>query len=191
MTAPGLSVVVTICATTFFGAVAGDRVCFCPWLFHFELFRVSLLVQVATPLHILSSRLYTRRHPSSVCNPASDPERVLRVRLHKLSSRTLLVNLGQEALSDIHLLFTSQVRHNIMDMYAPCNFSNILGYPNALPSVGIDKLPSFQGDNAISVNLYLRDFSIWMAKYARSPDFDHEDVRMTLFILTLGGDAHE
>ena len=30
-----------------------------------------------------------------------------------------------------------------------------------------------------------------MAKYARSADFDPKDVRMTLFILTLGGDAHE
>ena len=30
-----------------------------------------------------------------------------------------------------------------------------------------------------------------MAKYARSADFDHEDARMTLFILTLGGDAYD
>lgn len=164
---------------------------FCPWFFHFELFCVSFLVQVATPLHILSSKVYTRRHPSILCNPTPDPEKVLRVRLHKLASRTLLGNLGQEALSDIHLLFKGQVRHSIMDMYAPCDFSNIPRYPNDIPSVGIDKLPNFQGDNAISANSHLRDFSIWMAKYARSADFDHEDVRMTLFILTLGGDAYD
>lgn len=78
-----------------------------------------------------------------------------------------------------------------MDMYAPCDFSNIIGYPNDILSIGIDKLPNFQGNNAISANSHLRDFSIWMAKYGRSDDFDHEDVIMTLFILTLGGDAYD
>lgn len=78
-----------------------------------------------------------------------------------------------------------------MNIYASYDFSNIPGYPNDLPVLGIDKLPSFQGDNAISANSHLRDCSIWMAKYARSADFDHEDVRMTFFMLTLGGDAHE
>jgi len=70
-------------------------------------------------------------------------------------------------------------------------FSNIPGHPNDLPSLGIDKLPNFQGDNAINTSTHLRDFSIWMAKYVRSADFDHEDVRMTLLILTLGGDAYD
>ena len=155
----------------------------------FELFRVSLPVRVATPHHILSSRVYTRRHPSSLCNPAPDPKKALRVRLHKLSSRTLLVNLGQEALSDIRLLFTRPVEHDIMDIFSPCKFANIRGYPNDTPKHGMDKLPIFQGDNAISANSHLKAFSSWLGKYARSADFNHEDVKMTLFVLSLEGDA--
>lgn len=78
-----------------------------------------------------------------------------------------------------------------MDVFAPCDFSNIQGYPNDIPKHGMDKLPVFLGNNAISANSHMQDFSLWMGKYARVVDFNHEDVRMTLFVLTLEGDAHK
>ena len=138
---------------------------------------------MATPLASSSTRICTRRHPSSLINPTPDPEKVLRVRLHKLSSRTLLVNLGQEALSDIHSLFCDPLQHDIMDLYALCNFANIQGYPHDFPQAGMDKLPSFQGNNAVSVKSHLNAFTGWWNKWARSNNF--EDVKMCCFILTL------
>jgi len=53
----------------------------------------------------------------------------------------------------------------------------------------MDKLPTFQGNTAVSVNTHLKDFSSWLGKYARAADFNHEDVKMTLFVLTLEGNA--
>ena len=103
---------------------------------------------MATPLASPSTRIYTRRHPSSLINPTPDPERVFRVRLHKLSSRTLFDNLGQEALSDIHSLFCDLPQRDIMDVYGPCNFANIQGYPHDLPEM--DKLPIFQGNECLT-----------------------------------------
>ena len=73
-------------------------------------------------------------------NPTPDPEKVFRVRLNKLSSCAHLDNLGQEALSDIHSLFSDPNQQDIMDdLYLPCNFVNIQGYPHDLPTTGMDK----------------------------------------------------
>ena len=76
-----------------------------------------------------------------------------------------------------------------MDVFAPCNFANIQGYLNDPPENGIDKLPSFQGNNAISVDAHLKSFGSWVGKYARVVDYNHEDVKMRLFVLTLEKDA--
>lgn len=53
-----------------------------------------IFVRVATPLPSSSTGACTRTNPSSLANPAPDPEMALRVRLHKLSSHTLLDNIG-------------------------------------------------------------------------------------------------
>ena len=55
---------------------------------------------------------------------------------------------------------------DIMDLFAPCNFANIQGYPNDLPNNGLAKLPSFQRNNAISVMAHKKAFSSWLGKYA-------------------------
>ena len=99
---------------------------------------------MANPLLSSSTRARTRKHPSSLVNPTSDPEKVLRVGLHKLSSCTLLVNLGHESLFDIHLLFPYSAEQDIMDLFASCNVANIQGYPHDLPENGLDKLPSLR-----------------------------------------------
>jgi len=121
-------------------------------------------------------------------SPTPDLEKVFRVRLHKLSSRTLLVNLEQEAFSDIHLLFPNSTEQDIMDLFTPCNFVNIQGYPHDLLENHFDKLPTFQGNNAVSVNAHLKAFSSWLGKYAKGVDYNHGDVKMSLFVLSLEGD---
>ena len=74
-----------------------------------------------------------------------------------------------------------------MDMYTPCNFSNILGYPNDIPKHGMDKLPIFQGNNAISVNAHLKAFGSWQGKYTRVVDYNHDVVKISLFVLPWRG----
>ena len=144
---------------------------------------------VATPFSSFSSRICMRRHLGSLVNPTLDPEKVLRVRLHRLSSRTLLVNLDREALSDIHSLFCDPFQQDIMDIFAPCNFANIQGYPNDLPNNGMDMLPSFQGNNVVSAMDHIKAFSCWLGKHARGVDYNHEDGKMSLFVLSLEEDA--
>lgn len=73
------------------------------------------------------------------------------------------------------------------DLFAPCNFTNIPGYPYQFPDrVGkaIDELPLFQGNNA---ETHLKNFSHCMSKYR--PYTDYEDVKMKLFVLLLENDA--
>lgn len=142
---------------------------------------------MATPLPSSSIGTCTRTNPSSLANPALDPKRPLRARLHMLSSRTLLVNLGQEALCDIHSLFLNLPILDIMDIYGPLNFANIQGYPHNLPNNGLDKLPVFQGNNAITVKNHLYTFQTWWAKFAHVQNY--EDVQMKCFVLTLEQDV--
>lgn len=50
-------------------------------------------------------------------------------------------------------------------------------------------MPSFQGNNAISAQAHLKVFSAWLGKHARNVNYNHEDVKMHLFFLTLEEDA--
>ena len=145
---------------------------------------------MATPLTSSSIRTYTRRHPSSLVNPTPDPERVFRVRLHKLASRTLLNNLDQEALSDIHSLFCDPPQPDIMGDFRPCNFANIQGYPHNMPQKGMNKLPVFQGNDAVSVKSHLFAFNNWWNKFAVTNN-NFDDVKMKTFVLTFGEDVHD
>jgi hypothetical protein len=58
-----------------------------------------------------------------------EPERVYRRRINRLAPRRLLESLGEEAISDIHLLFvhnnpTTTNPNSIMgDLLRPCNFA--------------------------------------------------------------------
>lgn len=144
---------------------------------------------MATPLYSFPTRVCTKRNTNTLINPTPDPEKVFRVRLNRLSSRAHLDNLGQEALSNIHSLFSDPIQQDIMDdLYLPCNFSNIQGYPRDLPTTGMDKLSSFQGNNAVIVKDHLNRFRHFINKWG-SANVAHEDVRMKLFVLSLEEDA--
>ena len=77
-----------------------------------------------------------------------------------------------------------------MDLFSPCNFANIQGYPNGLPNNGMERLPTFQGNNAVSAKAHLFAFAGWWNKFAVLNN-DFEDVKMKLFILTFEQDAME
>jgi hypothetical protein len=86
------------------------------------------------------------------------------------------------------LLFAS---NNFAEMavYAPCDFSAINNYPHALPEKAIEKLPSFQGNNAISAKIHVKSFMRCINKWCAAHDY--EDVKMKLFVLSLEDDASD
>ena len=75
-----------------------------------------------------------------------------------------------------------------MDIFAPCNFANIQGYPHDVPQM--DKLPSFQGNEAVSVKSHLFAFANWWNRFAVANN-NFDDVKMRLFVLTFDQDVIE
>jgi hypothetical protein len=104
-----------------------------------------------------------------------EPEKVYRRRLAKVSSRRILDHLGFESISDIHLLFGNNNSSLEMAIYDPCDFSAINGYPHAIPEKAIEKLPSFQGNNAINAKTHIKDFMRCINKWCVAHDY--EDVK--------------
>jgi ribonuclease HI len=155
---------------------------------------------VATPLN--KSVKYTTRNTSQgVIYSFLEPEKVYRRRLNRLAPRRLLESLGEEALTDIQYLF--QTNNNQSTVNTPTNnpnvvmsaflrplkFTAIQGAPHAIPDKAIEKLPCFQGNNAISAHSHVLNFDLCVLKYCRG--HDEEDVKMTLFVYSLEGDAAE
>ena len=86
-------------------------------------------------------RYSTRSHSGGLLNSLAELERVYRRRLNRLAPRRLLATLGEEAISDIHLLFAQNNQPSPMDdLCKPCDFSNIIGYPHDVPDKAIEKL---------------------------------------------------
>ena len=69
----------------------------------------------------------------------------------------------------------------------PLNFAAIQGAPHQVPEKAIDKLPTFQGDNATSAKSHISKFEMCLTKFCRG--HTQEDVKMTLFVYSLEGDA--
>jgi hypothetical protein len=120
---------------------------------------------VATPLNH-SLRYPTRSNPQGWVDSFPEPERVYRRRINKLAPRRLLESLGEEAISDIHLLFAHNNPTTTMgDPLSPCNFANIQGYPHPVPDKAIEKLPSFQGNNDVSARSHIVNFNMCSLKW--------------------------
>jgi hypothetical protein len=120
---------------------------------------------------------------------------VYRRRINRLAPRRLLKSLGEEAISDIHLLFahnnptTTNPTSTMGDLLRPCNFINIQGAPHSIPDKAIEKLSSFQGNNAISARSHILNVNLCVSKWCNG--HNHEDVKMTLFVYSLEGEAGE
>jgi hypothetical protein len=67
------------------------------------------------------------------------------------------------------------------------NIAAIQGAPHQVPEKAIDKLPAFQGNNAISARSHITNFDMCVQKFCGG--HNHEDVKMTLFVYSLEGDA--
>jgi hypothetical protein len=130
----------------------------------------------------------------------SEPEKVYRRRLNRLAPRRLLESLGEEAVTYIQFLFQTnnqQIINNptntpnvTMSIFLrPLNFVAIQGAPHDIPEKVNDKLPSFQGNNAVSVHSHILNFHQCVLKYCKG--LDEMDVQMTLFVYSLEGDAAE
>ena len=135
-----------------------------------------------------SVRNSTRSNSRGLPVPIPELERVYRRRENRLGPRRLLPSLGEEAISGIHLLFNNPLITSPMDaIYQPCDFSNIDGYPHPIPDKALEKLPSFQGNNVVSVKIHVQNFSLCISKWCNGHKY--EDVKMKLFVLYLEEDA--
>jgi hypothetical protein len=154
---------------------------------------------VATPLK-KSVKYTTRSTSQGVIYSFPEPEKVYRRRLNRLAPRRLLESLGEEALTDIQYLFQTNNQPTVnnptntpnvtMSIFLrPLNFAAIQGAPHAVPEKAIDKLPTFQGNNAISAKSHILNFQMCVERYCRG--HDEEDVKMTLFVYSLEGDVAE
>jgi len=53
----------------------------------------------------------------------------------------------------------------------------------------MNKLPIFEGNNAVNIDAHIRKFTTFIQRYAHVTAYNHEDVRMKLFVLSLEDDA--
>lgn len=121
---------------------------------------------MATPFNPNLARFSTRRNSSGLVSHSPNPERDFRERLNRLSHSRALASLGQEAISDIHLLFQEQVEPSIMnDLFAPCDITNTNCYAHNIPDKTIEKLPSFQGNNVISSTSQVKNYNVCIFKW--------------------------
>jgi hypothetical protein len=67
------------------------------------------------------------------------------------------------------------------------NFATIQGAHHQVPEKAIEKLPTFQRNNAISAKSHILNFKMCVERYCRG--HDEEDVKMTLFVSSLEGDV--
>jgi hypothetical protein len=84
---------------------------------------------------------------------------------------------------------SSSIAAKIAARYAPFDFSNILGFPNPMPSTKDweDCLPRFREDDDDCPTQHLIDFHECMYQLG----IFHEDVLMKMFMISLDGDAHQ
>ena len=145
-----------------------------------------------TPLSNIPSRISTRRNPERLCNPLPDPERFIRESLNKKTSRRILEYLGDQSISDIHHIFEeshTQPSTLMSDFFKPLEFSQIAGAPHAILGDAVKKLPTFQGNNAMTAKSHLWKFEKHLVSYCIDAANDHDDVKMKLFSLSLEEDV--
>ena len=93
-----------------------------------------------------------------------EPEKAYHRRKSKLASRKILDDLSSKSILDIHLLFvdTSQSNnsHSTMGtLFKPLDFFAVIGQPHNIPNKAIEKVPSFYGNDAITVKSHLLAFT--------------------------------
>jgi hypothetical protein len=142
-----------------------------------------------------SLRCPTRSNPQGLVYSFPKPKRVYRRRINRLAPCRLLEIFGEKSIFDIHILFahnnptTTNATSTMGDLLRPCNFINIQGYPHPIPDKAIEKLHGFQGNNVVSARTHILNFNLCVSKWCNG--HNHEDIKMTLFVFSLEGDAAE
>jgi hypothetical protein len=154
---------------------------------------------VVTPSEIFL-RYTTRITSQGLVYSFPEPKKVYRRRLNRLAPRRLLENLGEEAVSDIQFLFeqnnppivnTTTTNPNLImsNLLRPLKFTSIQGAPHVIPDKVIEKLPAFHGNNVVSAHAHILSVDLCIGKWCNG--HNEEDVKMTLFVFSLEGDADE
>jgi hypothetical protein len=68
------------------------------------------------------------------------------------------------------------------DYFSSLDFFAINGYPHDLPEKAIEKLPSFQGNNAVSAKSHPKAFYSCINKWCSGAAHNQGDVKMKLFV---------
>ena len=77
------------------------------------------------------------------------------------------------------------------DYFKPFDFTQIAYHPHVIPDKAIEKLPTFQGNNAITATAHLQAISKCFFSWVRDIAQQHDCVYMKLFSLCLKGDAYD
>ena len=120
-------------------------------------------------------------------------ERVLQKILYRFESHKIIENIEVESIYDIQFLFTMETPINLVanplslmdSLFLPLNFTNIASHPHAIPDKAIEKLPTFQGNNAISASSHLSKFSKCLLSWCWDPSSQHDAIYMNIFSLSL------
>jgi hypothetical protein len=145
-------------------------------------------------------RYPTRSNPQGLVDALPELERVYRRRVNRLIPHRLLDSLGEEAIFDIHHLFsdnnqpivnTTTPNSNVTmsKFFRPLNFATIQGDPHTVPEKAIHKLSCFSRNNVVNVCSHILNFNLCVLKYCNG--HNEEDVKMTLFVCSLEGDVVE
>jgi hypothetical protein len=132
---------------------------------------------VATPLNKYV-RYISRRVAQRLIYSFHEPKKVYRRRINHLDPRRLLESLGEEALIDIQFLFQTNNQQTVNNPTNTPNvtmsvflrhlsFAAIQGAPHQVPEKAIDKLPTFQGNNAINSKSHILNFQMCVERYCR------------------------
>jgi len=90
--------------------------------------------------------------------------------------------LEQRSLSIIYLV----PHYSSCIIVKPCHFTNVR---HDVSEVAIYKLPVFLGGDSVAVKKHTGEFTRIMIMYCTSPQYNHEDVKMCFFVLSLEDDA--
>ena len=79
----------------------------------------------------------------------------------------------------------------MIKLFKTLEFSQIAGSPHIILNDAIKKLPTFQGNNAITAKSHLQKFEKLLVSYCNDVAHDHDGVKMKLFALSLEDDSGE
>ena len=75
--------------------------------------------------------------------------------------------------------------------FKPLDFTQIEVQPHVIPDKAIEKLPTFQGNSAITATTHLQAISKCFFSWVRDVAQQHDHVYMKIFALSLEGDAYD